>query len=283
MNLAFSKMHGAGNDFVVIDAISQDVRLTPARVRALADRHRGIGADQILVVDAATRPDADFRYRIFNANGGEVEHCGNGARCFLRFVRYRGLSTANPLRAQINTGVLILEEDDQGAVKVDMGSASLEPSAVPFDCRGLAPRMQGAARQWPIEVVGLTVWITPVAISNPHAVIEVADVSAAPVETWGPLIERHARYPQGANVGFMEIIDPHHIRLRVYERGAGETLACGTGACAAVVAGVAAGRLNSPVKVQAPGGELQVHWNGQQLQLSGPAVRVFDGTIELED
>lgn len=283
MNLAFSKMHGAGNDFVVIDAISQDVRLTPARVRALADRHRGIGADQILVVDAATRPDADFRYRIFNANGGEVEHCGNGARCFLRFVRYRGLSTANPLRAQINTGVLILEEDDQGAVKVDMGSASLEPSAVPFDPSGLAPRMQSAARQWPIEVAGLTVWITPVAISNPHAVIEVADVSAAPVETWGPLIERHARYLQGANVGFMEIIDPHHIRLRVYERGAGETLACGTGACAAVVAGVAAGRLNSPVKVQAPGGELQVHWNGRQLQLSGPAVRVFDGTIELED
>ncbi len=287
MNWNFTKMHGAGNDFVVLDGVRQAIEMTPERARALGDRHFGIGADQILLVERATRPDADFRYRIFNADGSEVEHCGNGARCFVRFVHEQGLSDRNPLRAQIATGILVLDEGDDEQVTVDMGSTRFDPAALPFDTAGLASRTEGQDTLWQLELdvpAGLprSVALSAVAISNPHAVQVVDNVDTAPVAIVGPLIENHPRFARRVNAGFMQIVDRHSIRLRVHERGAGETLACGTGACAAVAAGIRRGLLDSPVRVQTRGGVLTIAWNGEQLRLTGPAESVFTGQVDID-
>ncbi len=278
MTWNFTKMHGAGNDFVMLDGVSQAIELTPRRVRALAHRQFGVGADQVLLVEPATRPDADFRYRIFNADGGEVEHCGNGARCFVRFVHHRGLSTANPLRAQIATGVIVLAEHDDHSVTVDMGSTRFDPAALPFDTTGLRPQTVGQDTLWPLETTPPSL-VSLVAISNPHAVQVVDDVDAAPVATVGPAVEGDPRFANRVNAGFMQIVDRQHIRLRVYERGAGETLACGTGACAAVAAGIRRGLLDSPVRVDTRGGVLNIAWDGAALRMTGPTAIVFEGSI----
>lgn len=287
MNWNFTKMHGAGNDFVVLDGVRQAIEMTPERARALGDRHFGIGADQILLVERATRPDADFRYRIFNSDGSEVEHCGNGARCFVRFVHEQGLSDRNPLRAEIATGILVLDEGDDEQVTVEMGSTRFEPAALPFDPAGLASNMQGQDTVWKLDLdapAGMprTVEVSAVAISNPHAVQVVENVDTAPVAVLGPLIENHPRFPRRVNAGFMQVVDRHNIRLRVFERGAGETLACGTGACAAVAAGIRRGLLDSPVRVQTRGGVLTVDWNGEQLRMTGPAESVFTGQVDID-
>jgi len=287
MNWNFTKMHGAGNDFVVLDGVRQTIEMTPERARALGDRHFGIGADQILLVERATRPDADFRYRIFNSDGSEVEHCGNGARCFVRFVHEQGLSDRNPLRAEIATGILVLDQGDDEQVTVDMGSTRFEPAALPFDTAGLASRVEGQDTLWELELdapAGLprTVALSAVAISNPHAVQVVDDVDTAPVSVLGPLIETHPRFPRRVNAGFMQIVDRNNIRLRVFERGAGEPLARGTRACAAVAAGIRRGLLDSPVRVQARGGVLTVAWNGEQLRMTGPAESVFTGQVDID-
>ncbi|CKI23694.1 diaminopimelate epimerase [Achromobacter xylosoxidans] len=287
MNWNFTKMHGAGNDFVVLDGVRQAIEMTPERARALGDRHFGIGADQILLVERATRPDADFRYRIFNADGSEVEHCGNGARCFVRFVHEQGLSDRNPLRAEIATGILVLDEGDDEQVTVDMGSTRFDPAVLPFDTTGLASRTEGQDTLWQLELdvpAGLprSVALSAVAISNPHAVQVVDNVDTAPVAIVGPLIENHPRFARRVNAGFMQIVDRHSIRLRVHERGAGETLACGTGACAAVAAGIRRGLLDSPVRVQTRGGVLTIAWNGEQLRLTGPAESVFTGQVDID-
>ncbi|MPS27285.1 diaminopimelate epimerase [Pigmentiphaga sp.] len=287
MTWHFTKMHGAGNDFVVLDGVRQDIRLTPERARKLAHRQFGIGADQILLVERPTRSDADFRYRIFNADGGEVEHCGNGARCFVRFVHEQGLTDRNPVRAEICTGIIVLNEQDDGEVRVDMGRTSFDPAAVPFDPAGLTSRREGSDDVWPLDVSapgesGRIVWVSAVGISNPHAVQVVDDVDAAPVASVGPRVESHPRFPRRVNAGFMQVVDRHNIRLRVYERGAGETLACGTGACAAVAAGIRRGLLESPVRVQTRGGVLTIAWDGEQLLMTGPAVTVFEGTVDVD-
>lgn len=280
-SLRFTKMQGAGNDFVVVDAVRQSVQMTPALARRLGDRHFGVGADQILVVERTALPGVDFRYRIFNSDGGEVEHCGNGARCFVRFVHEEGLTDRNPVKVEIATGVLSLSEDAEGEVTVEMGSTAFEPDRVPFDASGLTGRREAEDTLWPLDVGGETVWVSTLSIGNPHAVQVVADVDAAPVAAQGPLIEHHARFPNRVNAGFMQIVDRHAIRLRVYERGAGETLACGTGACAAVAAGIRRGRLDSPVRVEARGGTLTVAWDGERATMKGPAITVFRGSIEL--
>jgi diaminopimelate epimerase len=291
MNWNFTKMHGAGNDFVVLDGVRQSIDMTPERARALGDRHFGIGADQILLVEPSTVADADFRYRIFNSDGGEVEHCGNGARCFVRFVHDSGLSTRNPLRAQIATGILLLDEGADEQVTVDMGSTRFDPDALPFDPRGLTTRMEGQDTIYtlplprnPDAIAGLpdSVEISIVAISNPHAVQQVDDVDRAPVHQVGPAVESHPRFARRVNAGFMQIVDRHTIRLRVYERGAGETLACGTGACAAVAAGIRRGLLDTPVRVHARGGVLTVDWDGSALRMTGPATSVYTGTVDID-
>lgn len=280
----FTKMHGAGNDFVVLDGVRQSIDLTPARARALADRHRGIGADQILLVEQPLHPDADFRYRIFNADGGEVEHCGNGARCFVRFVHEQGLSRRNPLRAEIATGLIVLREADDGQVGVEMGRTTFAPQDLAFDPSGLETRDCGQDILYRLDLPPETgdVWCSLVAISNPHAVVQVDDVDTCPVARLGPAIESHPRFAQRVNAGFMQVIDRGHIRLRVYERGAGETLACGTGACAAVVAGIRRGLLDSPTQVDTRGGTLQIEWDGQILRMQGPALTVFHGQIDID-
>ncbi len=283
----FTKMHGAGNDFVVLDGVRQTIAMTPERARALADRHFGVGADQILLVEPATRPDADFRYRIFNADGSEVEHCGNGARCFVRFVHEQGLSDRNPLRAEIATGIIVLDEGDDAQVTVEMGTTRFDAPALPFDTAGLASRRQHHDTLWQLDLdtpAGLPrqVDLSLVAISNPHAVQVVDDVDTAPVGIIGPLVESHPRFARRVNAGFMQVVDPHSIRLRVYERGAGETLACGTGACAAVAAGIRRGLLASPVRVQTRGGVLTVAWDGAQLRMTGPAESVFAGQVDID-
>jgi diaminopimelate epimerase len=280
----FTKMHGAGNDFVMLDGVRQSIDLTPERARALADRHFGVGADQILLVEPATRPDTDFRYRIFKADGGEVEHCGNGARCFVRFVHEQGLSQRNPLRAEIATGVIVLSESGDGEVSVDMGRTGFTPEGVAFDPRDLPTRTQGDDTQYGLDVEGepAPIWCSLVAISNPHAVVQVEDAEAYPVGRIGPLIESHRRFAHRVNAGFMQVLDRHHIHLRVYERGAGETLACGTGACAAVAAGIRCGVLDSPVRVDTHGGTLRIEWDGDTLRLQGPATTVFQGRIDVD-
>ncbi len=277
MKIRFSKMHGLGNDFVVIDAIRQRVDLTPDQVRFLADRHFGVGCDQLLVVERAQQPGVDFRYRIFNADGGEVEQCGNGARCFVRFVRDQGLTDKREIRVETKSGVITLTAADDINVTVNMGVPVFEPVRIPF-------QSDSDAFVQPLDVAGSAVPITAVSMGNPHAVQVVADVDRAPVAQQGPLIESHPRFPARVNAGFMQVVDTHHIRLRVYERGAGETLACGTGACAAVVAGIVRNLLESPVRVSTRGGELNIAWagEGQPVLMTGPAVTVFEADIHLE-
>ena len=285
MRLRFTKMHGAGNDFVMLNGIAQRLALTPAQLRHLADRRFGIGADQILLVEASDRADVDFRYRIFNADGGEVEQCGNGARCFVRFVRAQGLTDKRAIRVQTMSGIIEPRLEEDGEVTVDMGAPRFDEPMVPFDPAGLVARQSGAARRWPLALGDAQREVTVLSMGNPHAVQQVADVDAAPVATEGPLIEHHARFPQRVNAGYIQVLDRHAIRLRVWERGAGETLACGTGACAAAVAGMREGLLDTPVRVQARGGQLTITWNaaepGAHVFMTGPAVTVFEGEIEI--
>ena len=278
-------MHGAGNDFVMLDGVRQSLDMTPERARALAHRQFGVGCDQILLVDTPLHPEADFRYRIFNADGSEVAHCGNGARCFVRFVHEQKLSSRNPLRAEIATGLITLEELPDGNVTVEMGQTRFSAIDLPFDIEGLPTKQQCQDTLYGLELATTplqTVWLSALAISNPHAVQVVSDVEAAPVALLGPLIEAHPRFARRVNAGFMQIVDPHTIYLRVYERGAGETLACGTGACAAVAAGVRRGLLESPVRVRTHGGWLTVAFDGTQLRMTGPATTVFSGSIDID-
>lgn len=276
MRIKFTKMHGLGNDFVMIDAISQAVSMTAERARRLANRHFGVGCDQVLVVEAPSHPENDFKYRIFNSDGSEVENCGNGARCFAVFVRLRRLTHKTEIRAETAAGVLVLKVTTRGEVCVDMGAPVLEPTLIPF----LAPER---ANEYAIEVNGQTLYCGAVSMGNPHAVLLVDDVATAPVENLGPLIESHAHFPRRVNVGFMQKIDAHEIKLRVFERGSGETLACGTGACAAVVSGILRGLLTSPVRVKLPGGELNITWPGgvASVEMTGPATVVFHGQVRI--
>jgi diaminopimelate epimerase len=287
MKLKFTKMHGAGNDFVVIDGINQDINFTPAQWKLLGDRRFGVGADQILLVEKPTQPGCDFRYRIFNADGGEVEQCGNGSRAFVKFVAEKGLTDQRSITVETKAGVIAPRLEADGSITVDMGAPVLEPARVPFDAEGLQGVAQGADTLWPLvlELGGAkeSVLISVVSMGNPHAVQIVDDVDTAPVELTGPLIEHHARFPNRVNAGFMQIIDRRHVKLRVFERGVGETLACGTGACAAAVAGIRRGLLDSPVRIDARGGQLAISWagEGQPIWLTGPAVTVFEGEMEL--
>ncbi len=284
MRLRFTKMQGAGNDFVVLDGIRQEVRLDAQRVRHLADRRFGVGADQVLVVERAADGDADFCYRIFNADGGEVEQCGNGARCFVKFVHQQGLTRARRVRVATKGGPLELNLEDDGAVRVDMGHARFGPVPVHFDASGLAARTSGGAQLWPLEIDGRELALCLVSMGNPHAVQFVDDVAAAPVASLGPRIERHPRFAQGVNAGFAQALDRHRVRVRVWERGAGETLACGSGACAAAVAAMRMGVLETPVQVIANGGSLRIDWNGADAApvfMAGPAETVFEGEIEI--
>ncbi len=283
MTLKFTKMHGAGNDFVVIDAINQPANFTPEQWRWIADRRFGIGADQILVVERPNRPDVDFRYRIFNADGGEVEQCGNGARAFVKFVVDKGLTEKREIRVETMSGVITPRLEDDGRITVDMGAPVFDPARVPFDHSGLAARKVGDASLWPLDVSSGTTDIAVLSMGNPHAVQVVDDVETAPVLRDGPAIENHPRFPKRVNAGFMQVVSRQQVRLRVYERGAGETLACGTGACAAVVAGISLGLLDSPVAVSTRGGELSIAWAGgsSPVLLTGPAVSVFEGSCEI--
>ena len=276
MRLEFTKMHGLGNDFVVIDAINQPVSLNAEQVRLLADRHFGIGCDQLLLVEPATSGKADFRYRIYNADGGEVEQCGNGARCFMRFVNEQGLSDKSELTVETAGGPLRLIREDDGQVTVNMGIPRLQPDEIPFQAAAFAAL-------YPLQAADRMLEIAAVSMGNPHAVLLVDDIASASLAVLGPVIESHPRFPNRVNAGFMQIIDRHSIRVRVYERGAGETLACGSGACAAVVAGCLWGRLDRRVKVFLNGGELMVSWNGEgePVMMTGPATTVYQGHIEL--
>jgi len=283
MRLRFTKMQGSGNDFVMLDGITQQIGLEAQQVRRLADRRFGIGADQVLLVERARRPDVDFRYRIFNADGGEVEQCGNGARCFVRFVHDRGLTHKRSIRVETLGGVIEPRLEDDGRVSVDMGVPVFEPPRIPFDAEGLVAHFHDRDRLWPLSIHGRTVEFSVLSMGNPHAVQVVDDVEEAPVAKDGPVIEHHARFPRRVNAGFMEIIDRHAVRLRVWERGVGETLACGTGACAAAVAGILRGELDSPVTVHTRGGPLLIGWAGahQAVLLTGPAETVFEGEMEI--
>ena len=275
MFLKFTKMHGTGNDFVVIDGVRQHISLSPEQLRLLADRHFGVGCDQILLVEKPRHKEADFRYRIFNADGGEVEQCGNGARCFVRFVHDRGLTSKREIVVETVSGLISPRLEDDGRVTVNMGAPVFDPERIPF--AGL-----GAVSE-PLEVAGEMLEISALSMGNPHAVQVVADVEHAPVAKQGPLIEQHPRFPKRVNAGFMQVKDRSHIRLRVYERGSGETLSCGTGACAAVVAGIRRGLLDSPVSVATRGGLLTIAWNGEDapVLMTGPAITVFEGEINL--
>lgn len=283
MKLKFTKMHGAGNDFVVLDATRAPLELSPAQWQSLADRRFGIGADQILVVGKPQAPGIDFSYRIFNADGGEVEQCGNGARAFVRYVHDKGLSDKRALRVETLSGVIEPRLEADGSITVDMGAPVFDTVRVPFDAHGLAAGAEGRDVLWLLPLDERRVPVSVLSMGNPHAVQIVDDVDTAPVLHDGPLIEVHACFPNRVNAGFMQIVSRNEIRLRVWERGAGETLACGTGACAAVVAGIRRGHLDSPVAVQTRGGELRIAWagEGQPVLLSGPAVTVFEGEIEL--
>jgi diaminopimelate epimerase len=264
VKLAFTKMEGAGNDFVMLDCTKQPFTLSSTQLKKIADRHFGIGCDQVLVVERPSSPQADFRYRIFNADGGEVEQCGNGARCFVKFVHAKGLTKAPEIRVETLGGVIRPRLEADGEVTVDMGKPS-------------KPTIEKLA------VDGRQVEVSILSIGNPHAVQVVPDVAAAPVTTQGPLLEVHARFPNRVNAGYLQVVDRHHAKLRVWERGAGETLACGTGACAAVVAGISRGLLDSPVRVETRGGALTIAWAGgdNAVAMKGPAVTVFEGTTEI--
>ncbi len=276
MRLRFTKMHGLGNDFIVIDAISQRPNLSPETIRQLSDRRFGIGCDQILVVDYPTNPEVDFRYRIYNADGSEVENCGNGARCFAKFVRERKLTGKTSISVETSTGIMVLNIDNDGNIRVDMGEPELSPGRIPFTAPSIAPH-------YSIDVDNRAYRIGAASMGNPHAVLIVEDVETAPVLSLGPKIEHHPSFPNRVNVGFMEIISRREINLRVFERGVGETLACGTGACAAVACGVQQGVLDSNVTVHLPGGDLTIHWEGpnQSLFMTGPATSVFHGQVRI--
>jgi len=277
MQLRFTKMHGLGNDFMVIDAISQKVRLNAELVRELADRNRGVGFDQLLVVEPPSEPDMDFDYRIFNADGSEVEHCGNGARCFAQFVREKGLVLRDRINVKTARGKAVLKITGRDLVEVDMGEPELEPAQIPMlaESKSILYRLE-------IDGEG-EIEVGAVSMGNPHAVVLVDSVDTAPVSELGPILESHARFPNRANIGFMEIVSRSEIRLRVYERGAGETQACGTGACAAVVSGVLRGLLDSDVNVRLPGGDLQISWQGEgtSVMMTGPVASVYEGQIYL--
>jgi len=283
MRLSFTKMQGTGNDFVMLDGISQPVALDTAQLRRLADRRFGVGADQILLVERAQHPGVDFRYRIFNADGGEVEQCGNGARCFVRFVHERGLTHKRAIRVETLGGLIEPKLEDDGHVTVDMGAPILDPVRVPFDAAGLEPRRERGIDLWPLSIRGRTAEFAVLSMGNPHAVQWIDDAAAAPVTEDGPVIEHQLRFPNRVNAGFMQVLDRRTIRLRVWERGAGETLACGTGACAAVVAGILRGVLDNPVTVRTRGGDLTIDWpgTGEPVRLTGAAETVFEGEIDL--
>jgi len=288
MRIRFTKMQGAGNDFVVLDETRAPLHLSAAQYRWLADRHFGVGADQVLSVRPAPKDGIDFEYVIHNADGGEVEQCGNGARCFVRYVVDKKLTSKNTLRVQTLSGVIEPRLDADGRVTVDMGPPIFETAKVPFDAAGLNPIAQGNWHKWHLALgtnAGeAMISVAVLSMGNPHAVQEVPDIDAAPVRTQGPAIEGHSRFPRRVNAGYMQIVDRTHIRLRVWERGAGETLACGTGACAAVVAGIKLGKLDKRVDVQTRGGLLTIEWRGEgSVMMTGPAVTVFEGEIEVPD
>ena len=275
MKIRFTKMQGLGNDFVVLDTLRQNFVPTQAQARFLADRHFGVGCDQILLVEPPTQVGTDFRYRIFNADGGEVEQCGNGARCFVRYVHEQGLTGKTEIRVEVATGVIVLTLNPDSTVTVDMGPPELRSAEVPF-----VSDSDDVVQSLLID--GEAIGITAVSMGNPHAVQVVRDVDSAPVARLGPLIENHPRFPRRVNVGFLEVVSRRHVRLRVYERGVGETIACGTGACAAVVAGVLRGLVDSPVDVLTRGGSMQIAWTpGQSVMMTGPAVTVFSAEIEI--
>lgn len=276
MRLRFTKMHGIGNDFVMLDGVSQKLSLSSAKIRKLADRRFGVGCDQVLLVEAPTQPQADFRYRIFNANGEEVENCGNGARCFAIFVRQRGLCSKNTIVAETKAGNLILKVNADQSVTVDMGAPILEPKDIPFQANK-------KALSYSLSIDDDTYEISAVSMGNPHSVHIVDDVAKFPVEKVGPMIEAHPRFPQRVNAGFLQIISSSEAKLRVFERGVGETLACGTGACAAMVAGKLRGLLGNEVNIHLPGGTLAIEWQGEghSVMMSGPATTVFTGQIKI--
>jgi len=274
--LKFTKMHGLGNDFVVIDAVRQKFSLTPDQIRWIADRHFGVGCDQLLLVEPSVSAEADFRYRIFNADGGEVAQCGNGARCFARFVYEQGLCDKTEVRVDTGAAQLLLRREADGNITVDMGVPRHAPPEIPLkvECEALTYAVDAAGQTWRFGAVSM---------GNPHAVLVVENVDEAPVLSLGPVLESHSLFPERANIGFMQVLDRHHVRLRVFERGSGETLACGSGACAAAVVGIEQGILDDPVRVALPGGSLHVSWQGRgkPVYMSGPAVSVFEGTINI--
>ena len=283
MRLRFTKMQGAGNDFVVLDATASPIELSSEQVQRLGDRRFGVGADQILVVERSDTPGVDFRYRIFNNSGDEVEHCGNGARCFVRYVRDKGLIDRDTIRVETMNRLLELRLQSDGRVTVDMGAPVFDLAQVPFDASGLESTRINGFPLWTLDVDAQQVRVAVLSMGNPHAVQIVDDLDDAPVASLGPLIEQHTRFARHVNAGFMQVIDRRHIRLRVHERDAGETLACGTGACAAVVAGIRLGLLDERVDVQARGGGLTIEWRGgdEPVLMTGPAQTVFEGEIEL--
>jgi len=276
MQLRFTKMHGLGNDFMVLDLISQHAHIQPKHVRQWGDRNTGVGFDQLLIVETPTKPDVDFRYRIFNADGSEVEQCGNGARCFARFVFDKRLTVKKQIRVETKGGIIELHLKGDGQVRVDMGAPRLQAAEIPFIA-------DAEALSHAVQVEGETVELAVVSMGNPHGVLRVADVDQAPVLTLGPKLEYHPRFPQKANIGFLQIIDAQRARLRVWERGVGETRACGTGACAAAVAGIRQGWLTSPVSIELPGGLLNIEWDGvgQPVLMTGPATRVYEGQVRV--
>ena len=276
MLLRFTKMHGLGNDFMVLDLVSQHAHIQPKHARQWGDRHTGIGFDQLLIVEPPSRPDVDFRYRIFNADGSEVEQCGNGARCFARFVLDKRLTVKKRIRVETRSGLIELDVRPDGQVCVDMGPPRLEPQEIPFQA-------EAAALNYCVEVDGQAIEFAALSMGNPHAVLRVEDVESAPVHALGPKLEHHPRFPQRVNVGFLQVVDRQHARLRVWERGAGETQACGTGACAAAVAAIRQGWMDSPVLIDLPGGRLSIAWAGpgQSVMMTGPAVRVYEGQVRL--
>ena len=289
MRVHFTKMQGAGNDFVVLDETRGRLGLSAAQYRFLADRHFGVGADQILSVRPAPSDGVDFEYVIHNADGGEVEHCGNGARCFVRYVRDKGLTDLNPVRVKVKHGEISLALNDDGRVTVDMGAPIFDLARVPFDAAGQTPVPMGNFERWSLPLAGGD--MAPVAVlsmGNPHAVLLVDNVDTAPVPTWGPQIEHHAQFPARVNAGFLQVVDRANVRLRVYERGVGETLACGTGACAAVVAGIRLGLLGERVDVETRGGRLTISWRDNEAHdapvfMTGPATSVFEGDIDVPE
>jgi diaminopimelate epimerase len=290
MKIRFTKMQGAGNDFVVLDETRGRLHLSEAQYRQLADRHFGVGADQVLSVRPSPAPGIDFEYVIHNADGGEVEQCGNGARCFVRYVRDKGLTAKDSVRVRTMSGVIEPRLNGDGRVTVDMGPPVFEPALVPFDATGLSPQSHGSWETWPLALAqqgaSTTISVAVLSMGNPHAVQLVDDVERAPVTTQGPLVENHARFPRRVNAGFLQVVDRTHVKLRVWERGAGETLACGTGACAAVVAGIRLGLLDARVDVQTRGGVLTIEWSGDTaapVLMTGPAVTVYEGEINLMD